>query len=209
MASTSWRTEYTQSLHDRDERQKASYARIDNSLINAFTDLLARTSALEAEKAATAASQPTPSPSTSNSALKPLPPSKRTGSDSPTTDPSAVQLKSDLAQALLSNTTLQTRLKNAEAALAKVQTQSKSDSKALETVTRERNVLSQKVRDRDEELRGKARLLDEVQDEVLSLNLQLNMSEQTIKKLKTENKELIDRWLAYKGREAEAMNNAL
>ena len=49
----------------------------------------------------------------------------------------------------------------------------------------------------------------DVHDEVISLNLELSMSEQTIKKLKAENKELIDRWMAYKSKEAEAMNSTL
>jgi hypothetical protein len=43
----------------------------------------------------------------------------------------------------------------------------------------------------------------------MSLNLQLNLSEQKAKKLKAENKELVDRWMASKGREAEEMNNTL
>jgi hypothetical protein len=34
------------------------------------------------------------------------------------------------------------------------------------------------------------------------------MSEQTAKKLRDENKELIDRWMASKRREAEEMNEA-
>jgi hypothetical protein len=49
----------------------------------------------------------------------------------------------------------------------------------------------------------------DVHDEVISLNLELSMSEQTTKKLKAENKELIDRWMAYKSKEAEAMNSTL
>lgn len=67
----------------------------------------------------------------------------------------------------------------------------------------------QKLKDRDEELRGKTKLLDDLHDEVISFNLQLNMSEQKVKQLKTENKELIDRWMASKGREAEEMNKTL
>jgi hypothetical protein len=35
------------------------------------------------------------------------------------------------------------------------------------------------------------------------------MSEQKVKQLKAENKELIDRWMASKGREAEEMNKKL
>ena len=49
----------------------------------------------------------------------------------------------------------------------------------------------------------------DVHDEVISLNIQLNMSEQKAKDLTTENKELIDRWMARKGHEAEEMNKTL
>jgi hypothetical protein len=52
-------------------------------------------------------------------------------------------------------------------------------------------------------------MLKDVHDEVISLNLELSMSDQTVKKLKAENKELIDRWMVYKSREAEAMNSTL
>lgn len=51
--------------------------------------------------------------------------------------------------------------------------------------------------------------LQNVHDEVISLNLQLNMSEQTVAKLRNENKELIDRWMDSKRKEAEEMNETL
>lgn len=44
---------------------------------------------------------------------------------------------------------------------------------------------------------------------MISLELQLNVSEQNAKKLKAENKELIDRWMARKESEADEMNNRL
>lgn len=43
---------------------------------------------------------------------------------------------------------------------------------------------------------------------MVSLNLQLNMAEQQKKKLQKENKELVDRWMARMGEEADAMNDA-
>ena len=43
---------------------------------------------------------------------------------------------------------------------------------------------------------------------MVSLNLQLNMTEQRSAKLEQENKELIDRWMARMGEEADAMNDA-
>lgn len=95
----------------------------------------------------------------------------------------------------------------------------------IEDLSKERGYLSQKLKDRDEELRGKTKLLDvcflpyhllcnadmpkDVHDEVISLNLQLNMSEQKNQALKSENKDLIDRWMARKGHEAEEMNRTL
>lgn len=89
--------------------------------------------------------------------------------------------------------------------------------------------LQLRLKDRDEELRGKAKLLDvgykalivwlyvhatdsfapqDFQDELASLNLQLNMAEEQSNRLQRENQELVDRWMARMGKEAEAMNEA-
>jgi hypothetical protein len=97
--------------------------------------------------------------------------------------------------------------------------------------------MQQRLKDRDEELRGKAKLLDvcchylqycrcmlriisrsythfapsslqDVQDELASLNLQFNMAEERAGRFQRENQELIDRWMAHKGKEADAMNEA-
>lgn len=45
-------------------------------------------------------------------------------------------------------------------------------------------------------------------DETVSLTLQLNMAEERSRKLERENQELVDRWMARMGQEADAMNNA-
>lgn len=148
-----------------------------------------------------------------------------------TTTESNPQLRSDLAEAIRSKSQLQSRLKTAEAELTKLRAKTKADSESIKELSSLRNVLTLKVKDRDEELRGKAKLLDvcgqpcitylfkcitylhslfqDVQDEMVSLNLQLNMAEQRCKTLETENKELIARWMAHKGREAEEMNKTL
>ena len=44
-------------------------------------------------------------------------------------------------------------------------------------------------------------------DETVSLTLQLNMAEEQSLKFKRENKELVDRWMARMGQEADAMND--
>ena len=49
-------------------------------------------------------------------------------------------------------------------------------------------------------------LLQDVHDENLSLTLQLNMAEERSQNLQKENKELVDRWMARMGKEAEDMN---
>jgi len=43
---------------------------------------------------------------------------------------------------------------------------------------------------------------------MVSLNLQLNMAEERSRKLQRENKDLVDRWMARMGQEADAMNVA-
>ena len=59
-----------------------------------------------------------------------------------------------------SNGQLQTRIKNAEAELLKTKAKDKSDSKTIETLTRERDILARRIRDRDDELRGKKKHFD-------------------------------------------------
>ena len=48
----------------------------------------------------------------------------------------------------------------------------------------------------------------DIQDEMISLNLQMNVAESRSKELEKENKDLIDRWMARMGKEADAMNQA-
>ncbi|PMD41429.1 autophagy protein 16 [Hyaloscypha variabilis F] len=191
---TSWRDDYIQALQERDQREKASYSKVDDDLIAAFATLLDRTAALEAEKAANASSADLKA----NDATTPS-----------TTHDGIAQIRGELAEALRSHGQLQARTKVAEAELVKLRAKSKSDGKLIEDLSKERAFLNQKLKDRDEELRGKTKLLDDVHDEVISLNLQLNMSEQRGEDLRSENKELIDRWMAYKGQEAEEMNKTL
>lgn len=48
----------------------------------------------------------------------------------------------------------------------------------------------------------------DVQDENLTLNIQLDITEQKAAKVAADNKELVDRWMLQKAQEAEAMNRA-
>ena len=119
---------------------------------------------------------------------------------------SHAQLRGDLGKAQQERAELQARLDRSTKDLEKLRSRSKIDNKKITQLTSELSQLSIRVRDRDEESRGKAKLLDNVQDEIVTLNLQLNMAEDEVKKLRKENKELVDRWMQRKGEEADKMN---
>ena len=158
---TSWREDYFQALRDRDRRERSAYEKLDDDLIAAclyrkpkmrlwanmstVANLLDRTAAAEAQNAA----------NTSKSDPK----SKESTTNHPVND-GAAQIRGELAEALRSNGQLQARTKTAEAELVKLKAKSKSDGKLIEDLSKERAFLSQKLKDRDEELKGKAKLLD-------------------------------------------------
>jgi len=74
--------------------------------------------------------------------------------------PQQARLRLELAEALRCQGQLQARLKAAEEELETLRGRSKGDVKALRVLTGERNSLLTKVRDRDEELRGKSKLVE-------------------------------------------------
>ena len=133
---------------------------------------------------------------------------RRVSSPPPRADsPSVVQMRQDLATAQQERFDLQSRLEAANRELLSLKSKSKQDTKKMAQLTSSVNQLTMKLRDRDEELRGKAKLVENVQDENVTLNLQLNMAEEQQKKLKEENQELVDRWMARMGKEADRMND--
>jgi hypothetical protein len=69
-------------------------------------------------------------------------------------------LKSDLAEALRSKGQLQSRLKAAEDELEKFRQKNKADVKIVRDLSNDRGTLVTKVRDRDQELREKGKLLE-------------------------------------------------
>ncbi|KAL9123352.1 MAG: hypothetical protein Q9187_000079 [Circinaria calcarea] len=118
------------------------------------------------------------------------------------------KIRDDLTEAQRSRGELQARLIEATEVVKRLQSRLRTLDKQVIELHGERQVLSTRLKDRDEELRGKAKLLEHVHDETVSLTLQLNMAEAQSQTLKAENKELVDRWMARMGEEAEAMNIA-
>lgn len=121
--------------------------------------------------------------------------------------PSGTQIRQDLSKAQQERAELQTRLDVTIKELEKLRAKSKSDSKKIAQLTANVSQLTMKLRDRDEELKGKAKLVEDVQDENVTLNLQLNMADEQAKKLRKENQDLVDRWMARMGKEADQMND--
>ncbi len=92
------------------------------------------------------------------------------------------------------------------AEFAALKTSSASTDKALAARTREKTALERKLKDRDAELKGKAQLIEEMQDEMVGMEMAMNVAEERATKLEGENRELVDRWMRRVGREAEDMN---
>lgn len=136
------------------------------------------------------------------------------------------QVRDDLAEAQRSRALLEARLHTMTDEDQKLKMQSSLDVKQIAELTKAKAALSTSVKDRDEELRGKAKLLEvcspsatsvsghntglsdgqDIHDETVSLTLQLNMAEDQSRELRQENKQLVDRWMKRMGQEAEALN---
>ncbi|EFX02265.1 autophagy protein [Grosmannia clavigera kw1407] len=187
-----WRDEYVASIKEADEADP-----VNTALILACSTLQDQVAALQAENALL------------RSTTAKVPETDRLDlSNVPDAETPRAQLRVDLTEALRSQGKLQLRLKTAEEELESLRLSNRTDSRTIRTLTNERNALLIKVRDRDEELRGKSKLVEDVQDELIALNLQLNIAEQQRDKIREENKQLVDRWMQRMGQEAEAMNIA-
>ena len=172
-------------------------------LFFAGSQMADRITALEAEKAALESRVPAPKDGKANKAtaapVDPVPSFD---------DPGLAQLRLDLAEAIRSRNVSEKRLQTAEAELITLRAKTKTDSRSLRQLDAERTQLTTRLKDRDHELREKRKLLEDVQDETITLNLQLAMIEKERDKIKKDNQELVDRWMKRKAQEAEAMNRA-
>ncbi|KAK4696802.1 hypothetical protein P7C71_g1178, partial [Lecanoromycetidae sp. Uapishka_2] len=189
-----WKDEYLSALQERDKREKANQA---------FYDKSDRTATPWDGRAAGPSNEDAiPSPKSKDRKVS----QERFIPNNPTSPDAAAKVRQDLSEAQRSRGLMETRLQTVTEDLNKLKMQTSLDSKRISELTKEKSVLSTRLRDRDEELKGKTKLLEDVHDETVSLTLQLNMAEEQSQKLQHENKELVDRWMARMGREADAMN---
>ncbi|TEA13514.1 Autophagy-related protein 16 [Colletotrichum sidae] len=191
-----WRSEYLATFREQEKHNP-----VNLEIVQLCSQLSDRIAALEAEKEVLKSKL---SPATSNAKSS----AAAAAPDAISSDPTITQLQLHLAEALRSNGTLQTRAKSAEEELQVLRKKTREDARQVKQLTEEKTDLARKLRDREHELREKRKLVENVQDEMITLNLQVTMAEQERNKVKKENKELVDRWMKRMAQEAEAMNLA-
>ncbi|KAJ5340753.1 Autophagy-related protein 16 [Penicillium brevicompactum] len=198
-----WREEYLAALTVRDHREKANA-----KLYNAYAQLADRTSLL----ATATNTSPAPSQGEIHRSI-PSPlitvSKKQRGSEAGPTPAELLNItRADLSEAQRFRSELQEQLGRVNLEVESLRKKSTQQSRRISTLESERAQLQMRLRDRDAELKGKAKLLEDFQDEMATLNLQLNMAEERSTRLRKENQDLVDRWMARMGQEAEAMNDA-
>ena len=193
-----WADQYLAALRARDEVEKANL-----ELYNYCSRLADQKAKLEKKARVDRGAEENPpaSPPPTLAGLR-----RVTSPPARSESPSVIQMRQDLAQAQQQRGDLQTRLDTASRELETAKAKSRTDTKKINQLTANVSQLTLKLRDRDEELRGKAKLVKDVQDESVTLNLQLNMAEEQSQRLERENQDLVDRWMKRKGKEADRMN---
>ncbi|KAI5806992.1 autophagy protein 16-domain-containing protein [Geopyxis carbonaria] len=71
---------------------------------------------------------------------------------------------------------------------------------------RERTRLERRCKDLVDELKSKDKVVQNTQDEMVALEMELNVALQKREEVVRDNQMLLDRWMAYKLKEAERMN---
>ncbi|KAF3179229.1 hypothetical protein TWF106_006853 [Orbilia oligospora] len=188
MASVAWRSDLLTAFAERDIREKSQA-----SIILEYSRLADRTAILT-------------SPPITSTLPTDQEPSK-TSSDIQALYATIATLRTDLATSQKDRTNLQTQLTTATSSLTLLQKSSSANLRELDKVKVERYHLEQKVKSKDDDSKLNRKMIENLQDEIIALNIQLNIGEQAKMRLKSENEELISRWMALKKDEAEAMNN--
>ncbi|KAK0621198.1 autophagy protein 16 [Bombardia bombarda] len=200
-----WRDEYLAGIRDAERHNP-----VNRELIEACSQLADRVSALEAEKAAFQALSELPSPSSSSTKKQPAAKDSPAGTPGPAANDTAAvaRLRLELAEALRAKGQFQSRLQAADEELVRLRAKTTADTRTIRELTTERRTMSIKLRDREEELRAKKKLVADVQDELAVLNMQLDMVEKRRAEKEAENKQLVERFMKRVGQEADAMNLA-
>ncbi|PHH49098.1 Autophagy protein 16 [Ceratocystis fimbriata CBS 114723] len=183
-----WRQDYICALDEAEKRQPD-----DHGLLDACANLADRIAVLEAENALLSR---TPT-STSRTHTK------SSSSKAAFGDQTALELQRDLTESLRKNSNYEARLRTAETELEQLRAKTRSDLQSLTQLKSEHAQSTTKTHDLKDELQEKRRLLDHLQDEMITINLQLTVAEKERDSVKAENKQLIQRFLNYKAQHQE------
>lgn len=126
--------------------------------VESDTKLADRTAALQATSSSDVARAQEPSPSTKSKDRQAS--RGKAASSSPTPGDTIAKVRQDLGEAQRSRGLIEARLQAVTEELNKLKIQSSLDSKRISELTKEKAALVTGMRDRDEELRGKAKLLE-------------------------------------------------
>ncbi|KAL1590257.1 hypothetical protein WHR41_01069 [Cladosporium halotolerans] len=197
-----WIQQYTAALEERDAREQAHKPYID-----AYTALADRQAQLSAPPPASAPASPNPQAQLSSSRESSRAPNKPS-------DPSTAAATSDLLSTLRADLTstqkarlaLQNQLADLTAQLSALTLSQRTSAAQIAALTKGKLEAERKLRDRDEELRGKNKMVEQAQDEMVAQGLQMNLAEQRSERLERENRELVERWMKRMGEEAERVN---
>ncbi|KAK6509456.1 hypothetical protein TWF481_004200 [Arthrobotrys musiformis] len=192
MALATWRSDLLVAFAERDLREKSQA-----SLISEYSRLADRAAILTSTPIASTTSTPA---STDQQQSK-------LSAELQSLHATLTTLRTDLAASQKDRTALQSQLTTATTALTLLQKSSTANLRELDKVKTERYHLEQKVKSKEDESKLNRKMIENLQDEIIALNIQLNIGEQAKMRLKSENEELIARWMALKKDEADAMNN--
>ncbi|KAK3045646.1 autophagy protein 16, interacts with Atg12p-Atg5p [Extremus antarcticus] len=192
---TDWIDQYSAALDIRDVREQAHKPYID-----AFTKLADRTTSLAAPP------PPSPAPALPLTITK-TPSRGKTSSPAPDSSPDALtRLRTDLSTTQKARSALQTQVTDLSTTLSTIELQQKSSTSQIAVLSQQKTALERRLKDREDELRGKQKLVEDAQDEMVAQGLQMNVAEEKAKRLEVENKELVERWMRRMGEEADKVN---
>jgi len=118
------------------------------------------------------------------------------------------KLRSELAELHRKHADSTKRLETVSVELEQAKERAKRETAELARLRADLRLLDRKSKNREEEMAEKNRSLETIQDELLALQLQLNVSEDRSKALEDDNKQLVERWMQRMAQEAAQMNRA-
>ncbi|KAF2278763.1 autophagy protein 16 [Westerdykella ornata] len=197
--------EYLHALEARDLREKAHA-----DYVNAYTKLADGRAAFSAPTQAVP-DKPSPSPSQSSKSIRPgTSQGKSSSVAEPASQPSNLaQLRADFASSQKARSDLEAKLSETNADFAALKAANNELKDSFAQLEKLKENLERRNRDLVEELKEKGKLVEEVQNEMVSLNLQLNVAEREKEKLKKDNEELTRRFMEKMEEDARRMNESI